>query len=66
MEIGLPTDVQHVGHIGWDGSNSITTTNMKSWNRAPELLSFPSLSLRQFELAMAKEGAAAAAAAATL
>ena len=22
MVIGYPTDVQHVGHIGWDGHNS--------------------------------------------
>lgn len=27
MEIGFPTDVQHVAHIGWDGQN----TNNPSW-----------------------------------
>ncbi|XP_072974193.1 CRIB domain-containing protein RIC4-like [Typha angustifolia] len=54
MEIGLPTDVQHVGHIGWDGLNNLSS--MKSWDdRAPELLSLPSLSMRQFELAMASQ-----------
>ncbi|KQK11209.1 CRIB domain-containing protein RIC4 [Brachypodium distachyon] len=34
MVIGLPTDVKHVAHIGWDGSTS-TTTSVRSWNRAP-------------------------------
>ena len=55
MEIGLPTDVQHVGHIGWDGFNSVDV--MKSWEvQAPEFLTIPSLSLKQFELAMAAQG----------
>uniref|UniRef100_A0A6V7QZ90 CRIB domain-containing protein n=1 Tax=Ananas comosus var. bracteatus TaxID=296719 RepID=A0A6V7QZ90_ANACO len=45
MEIGLPTDVQHVAHIGWDGFNTSmsNSSSMKSWN---------SLSLNQFEMAM--------------
>lgn len=52
MEIGLPTDVKHVGHIGWDGSNS-----MKSWEnlKTPEIIAFSSVSLQQFELAMAAQ-----------
>lgn len=52
MEIGLPTDVKHVGHIGWDGSNSL-----KSWEnlKTPEIISFSSVSLKQFELAMAAQ-----------
>nr|CAB3479244.1 unnamed protein product [Digitaria exilis] len=33
MVIGLPTDVKHMAHIGWDGSTS-TTTSLRSWNRA--------------------------------
>ncbi|GJM92073.1 hypothetical protein PR202_ga08501 [Eleusine coracana subsp. coracana] len=33
MVIGLPTDVKHVAHIGWDGSTN-TTTSLRSWNRA--------------------------------
>ncbi|XP_073099589.1 CRIB domain-containing protein RIC4-like [Elaeis guineensis] len=53
MEIGFPTDVQHVAHIGWDGSNSVST--IKSWDGAPELLSLPSLSLGQFEPAMSAQ-----------
>ncbi|XP_065015782.1 CRIB domain-containing protein RIC4-like [Musa acuminata AAA Group] len=49
MEIGFPTDVQHVAHIGWDGFST-----MKSWGRAPDCLSLPnSFSLKPFELAMA-------------
>jgi P21-Rho-binding domain len=28
MEIGFPTDVQHVAHIGWDGQN---IANNPSW-----------------------------------
>ncbi|KAJ8646169.1 hypothetical protein MRB53_007917 [Persea americana] len=53
MEIGFPTDVKHVTHIGWDGS----TTTMKSWDdlKSPDLFSLPSISLRQFELAMATQ-----------
>ncbi|KAL6970862.1 CRIB domain-containing protein [Sarracenia purpurea var. burkii] len=52
MEIGLPTNVKHVTHIGWDGT---TTTNpVKGWEdlTAPEILSFPSVSMRRFELSM--------------
>ncbi|GAA0176610.1 hypothetical protein LIER_42106 [Lithospermum erythrorhizon] len=50
MEIGNPTDVKHVTHIGWDGSTSINP--VMGWEnlKAPELLSFPSISLKQFEL----------------
>lgn len=53
--------MKHVTHIGLDGS---TTTNpVKGWenhhnhNPPPELLSnnFPSISLKQFELAMAAQ-----------
>lgn len=55
MEIGCPTDVQHVTHIGWDG---ITTTAaasadpMRGWDHLipPELLSLPSQSLQQYEV----------------
>ncbi|GKE87669.1 CRIB domain-containing protein RIC4-like protein [Tanacetum coccineum] len=47
LEIGYPTDVKHVSHIGYDGS----TTNLQP----PEALSFPSVSLKQFELAMATQ-----------
>ncbi|XP_022150356.1 CRIB domain-containing protein RIC4-like [Momordica charantia] len=60
MEIGYPTDVKHVTHIGVDGS---TTTNpIKGWennlnNFVPSefLSNFPSISLRQFELSMAAQ-----------
>ncbi|XP_042380988.1 CRIB domain-containing protein RIC7-like [Zingiber officinale] len=63
MVIGFPTDVKHVGHIGWDGSsNNIGSNNnnnnimdLKSSCRmnGHELLSLDSLSLKQFEAAMA-------------
>ena len=53
MEIGFPTDVKHVTHIGLDGSRTINP--VKGWENLnpPEVLSFPSISLNQFELAMA-------------
>lgn len=62
MEIGLPTDVKHVTHIGLDGSATTNTTanplKSSSWENnfnTPEILSFPSISLKQFELAMAAQ-----------
>lgn len=56
MEIGFPTDVKHVTHIGWDGPTT-TTTMMKGWDefKAPDLVSLPATSLRQFEHAMAAQ-----------
>ncbi|PKU77554.1 CRIB domain-containing protein RIC4 [Dendrobium catenatum] len=53
MEIGYPTDVQHVGHVGVDGSTVAGLDAMDGWSKAPDQLSFflPPLSLRQFELA---------------
>ncbi|XP_030460817.1 CRIB domain-containing protein RIC4-like isoform X1 [Syzygium oleosum] len=52
LEIGYPTDVKHVTHIGLDGSTH--TDPVKEWQNlnTPEILAFPSLSLRQFEFAM--------------
>ncbi|XP_065875842.1 CRIB domain-containing protein RIC4 [Euphorbia lathyris] len=50
MEIGVPTDVKHVTHIGWDGSSSTTNINpIQGWENliSPELIS---PSLRQFDL----------------
>ncbi|GJN07566.1 hypothetical protein PR202_ga25466 [Eleusine coracana subsp. coracana] len=42
MQIGFPTDVKHVAHIGWDGPSATTTTNnaaaptwMKDYHSAP-------------------------------
>ncbi|CAN6280578.1 unnamed protein product [Urochloa humidicola] len=49
MVIGYPTDVQHVGHIGWDGHNKVSGGAMGMVNA----FSLPSsLSLRQLEMAM--------------
>lgn len=56
MEIGFPTDVQHVAHIGWDGFSSVGSKK-SSWDKShpDQLLPFPSFSLKQFELAMAAQ-----------
>ncbi|KAL3507160.1 hypothetical protein ACH5RR_032542 [Cinchona calisaya] len=58
IEIGLPTDVKHITHIGWDGSTAINP--IKGWENfeAPEILSLSSISLKQFELAMAAQACA--------
>ncbi|KAF8014409.1 hypothetical protein BT93_H0283 [Corymbia citriodora subsp. variegata] len=55
MEIGHPTDVKHVTHIGLDGSTH--SDPVKEWENLnnPEILAFPSLSLKQFEFAMAAQ-----------
>ncbi|GAB2267059.1 CRIB domain-containing protein [Dionaea muscipula] len=58
MDIGFPTDVKHLTHIGFDGSTSTKKNYMrKSWedSSTPEIIHFPSVSLRQFELAMASQ-----------
>ncbi|KAI3952923.1 hypothetical protein MKX01_028615 [Papaver californicum] len=77
MEIGLPTDVKHVAHIGWDGSTTTTKSNTTLSNNAlkdcflwesnlngdddhnkhqnESLSNNTSISLRQFELAMAAQ-----------
>ncbi|CAN6286180.1 unnamed protein product [Urochloa humidicola] len=48
MVIGYPTDVQHVGHIGWDGHNKVGgAMGMVNAFSLPS-----SLSLRQLEMAM--------------
>nr|XP_004252968.1 CRIB domain-containing protein RIC4-like [Solanum lycopersicum] len=55
IEIGYPTDVKHLTHIGWDGSTTINP--IKGWENLnpPEIISFPSISIKQFELAMAAQ-----------
>ncbi|XP_015962367.1 CRIB domain-containing protein RIC4-like isoform X1 [Arachis duranensis] len=65
MEIGYPTDVKHVTHIGLDGStttinnnnNNNNNNNVKNWDinnppNAPEFLCLSPISVKQFELAM--------------
>lgn len=43
MQIGFPTDVKHVAHIGWDGpgtaTNTTTTTNNNNSGGAPSWVS---------------------------
>jgi hypothetical protein len=52
IQIGLPTDVQHVAHIGLDGSSSVAS--LRGMEGARELLSLSTnLSLQQFDFAMA-------------
>lgn len=50
MVIGYPTDVQHVGHIGWDGHGGLNNLGAMGMVNAFSLPS--SLSLRQLEVAM--------------
>ncbi|XP_074319122.1 CRIB domain-containing protein RIC4-like [Silene latifolia] len=60
MEIGYPTDVKHLTHIGWDGSTTVSKAGKQWENLTPsEIISFPSISLKQFELAMAQQADAA-------
>ncbi|PKI64728.1 hypothetical protein CRG98_014860 [Punica granatum] len=39
MEIGYPTDVKHVAHIGWDGPSSSGPAWMNEFKAAPEFSS---------------------------
>lgn len=57
MVIGYPTDVQHVGHIGWDGHglNKVGAMGMVNAFSLPS-----SLSLRQLEMAMEQAAHASA------
>ncbi|KAL3643339.1 hypothetical protein CASFOL_014154 [Castilleja foliolosa] len=36
IEIGLPTDVKHVSHIGWDGPSGSAPTWMNEFNTGPD------------------------------
>lgn len=56
IEIGCPTDVKHVTHIGLDGS--ATTDPTKGWDNliSPDLISVPTFSWHhQFDLSMAPQ-----------
>lgn len=53
MVIGYPTDVQHVGHIGWDGHNSKAGAAAAAMAGMVNAFSLPSsLSLRHLDMAM--------------
>lgn len=39
IEIGLPTDVKHVAHIGWDGPSASQPSWMKEFKTAPDYAS---------------------------
>ncbi|KAM3353671.1 hypothetical protein ACQJBY_024682 [Aegilops geniculata] len=52
IQIGFPTDVEHVAHIGLYGSSSVAS--LRGMDGARELLSLSTnISLQQFEFAMA-------------
>ncbi|KAI3459146.1 hypothetical protein Pfo_015809 [Paulownia fortunei] len=55
LEIGFPTDVKHVTHIGLDGCASSFFS--KGWNNLaePELINLHSFPLTQLELAIAAQ-----------
>ncbi|KAL8192550.1 hypothetical protein R6Q57_027735 [Mikania cordata] len=36
MEIGYPTDVKHLAHIGWDGSSGSAPSWMNEFKTAPD------------------------------
>ncbi|XP_044496415.1 CRIB domain-containing protein RIC10-like [Mangifera indica] len=39
MEIGYPTDVKHVAHIGWDGQSGTAPSSMNEFRAAPDFSS---------------------------
>ncbi|KAJ4703182.1 CRIB domain containing protein [Melia azedarach] len=39
MEIGYPTDVKHVAHIGWDGQSGTAPSWMNEFKSAPDFSS---------------------------
>ncbi|XP_038721370.1 CRIB domain-containing protein RIC7-like [Tripterygium wilfordii] len=45
MQIGLPTDVKHVAHIGWDGPSANTPSWMNGFKSAPEFSASEPLNL---------------------
>ncbi|PHT98170.1 CRIB domain-containing protein RIC10 [Capsicum chinense] len=55
IEIGYPTDVKHLTHIGWDGSTTINPIKGLENLKPPEIISFSSISIKQFEIAMANQ-----------
>ncbi|XWS65142.1 hypothetical protein CRYUN_Cryun05aG0065800 [Craigia yunnanensis] len=61
MEIGFPTDVKHVTHIGLDDSASTSPSMGSSWDNllSPhQLFTFPSVPSGQCELPMETQAAA--------
>ncbi|XP_022748802.1 CRIB domain-containing protein RIC5-like [Durio zibethinus] len=56
MQIGLPTDVKHVAHIGMDGPSANKPSWMNEFNSAPELSSMPLNGNPQVTLSAAGNG----------
>ncbi|EER93105.1 hypothetical protein BDA96_01G014500 [Sorghum bicolor] len=62
MVIGYPTDVQHVGHIGWDGHNNTVGGAGAAMASMVNAFSLPSsLSLHHLDMAMDRAAAHASA-----
>ncbi|XVE62195.1 hypothetical protein DITRI_Ditri06bG0099200 [Diplodiscus trichospermus] len=62
MEIGFPTDVKHVTHIGMDGCASTSPSMGSSWDNllSPhDLFTFPAVPSGKFELPMETQEATA-------
>ncbi|KAH9681951.1 hypothetical protein KPL71_027155 [Citrus sinensis] len=47
MQIGLPTDVKHVAHIGWDGPSAVDPSWMSGFKCVPEIAKRPSNSIKE-------------------
>ncbi|XP_002528827.2 CRIB domain-containing protein RIC5 isoform X2 [Ricinus communis] len=47
MEIGYPTDVKHVAHIGWDGPSASKPSWMNDFQSAPEISNGTSNSMEE-------------------
>lgn len=52
IEIGSPTDVQHVAHIGLDGSNNFGT---EKWDTPQDMFSTSPIYIGQFGLVMTSQ-----------
>ncbi|KAL5840499.1 hypothetical protein ACOSQ4_013107 [Xanthoceras sorbifolium] len=69
MEIGYPTDVKHVAHIGWDGQSGSAPSWMNEFKAAPDFstsignpresgsMSLSTWSSQDFEQSMAQQPA---------
>ncbi|KAL2931492.1 CRIB domain-containing protein RIC10 [Bienertia sinuspersici] len=59
MEIGLPTDVKHVAHIGWDGPDGTTPTWMSEFGTGSEL-TLGSVDVTDFERTFSRQASTTA------
>ncbi|XWS18228.1 hypothetical protein CRYUN_Cryun32bG0025200 [Craigia yunnanensis] len=52
MEVGYPTDVKHVAHIGWDGPSGIAPSWMNEFKTGPDFTATSIGNSRDFEQSM--------------